>query len=269
MGKESPFPRYERPPVVETVYSVQFDPIAAQSVRIAQYWPFVKEVYKDIGVAQRLPAVFEPAYLTPNFQPLTISFEQDNRVVFDGQSHLLQLQSDRFLMNWRKTSASSSYPGFDKNFPQFKDQLGRFSKYCRDEKLGELSFNQLELTYVNFIENLSVEKQLDFSHIFVDHFIDSSSNRFLSNPESFNWNTSYKMPNGLGRLHTLANTVSLPDKPEGTQIIRVELTARGRPERFVEGEFDRWFQCAHEWVVRGFSDLVSGEFQKKHWGRIS
>ena len=264
MGKESPFPVYEQPPVVETVYSVQFDPLAAQSVRIAQYWPLAKDRYKNIGVAQRLPAVFEPTYLAPNFQPLTISFEQDNRVVFDGQSYLLQLQNDRFLMNWRKTATSSPYPGFNKNFPQFKEELGRFSKYCHNEQLGELSFNQLELTYVNFIENVGFGQQ-DFSHIFVDHYIASSGDRFLPNPESFNWSTSYKIPNGFGRLHTAANTVFVPDKPDGTQIIRVELTARG----FVKGEFDRWFECAHEWVVKGFSDLVSVEFQQKHWGRIS
>ena len=267
MNKESDYPIYENPPVAETVFSVQFEGLPAQSVLLAQYWPRVKNAFPKIGVAQPLPTVFEPEFLTPNFQPLTISFEQDNRVVLDGGSYLLQVQSNRFLLNWRKNSTTQDYPGFEINFPKFKNELERFRSFVAEEEIGDIAkFNQLELTYVNIFDVPRDNGSASFSGIFKDHCPRLMENRYLDEPEIMNWNSSYKMSNGAGRLHISSNAGFVIANDGARLQMRVELTARGNSKDDGVSAFDEWFGIAHSHVVKGFADVIDHEFQKSEWG---
>jgi uncharacterized protein (TIGR04255 family) len=270
MGKESVFPVYNEPPVVETVFSVQFEGLPAQSVRLSQYWPNVRDRYPKIGVAPPLPTVFEPTFLTPNFQPLTISFEQDNRVVLDGDDYLLQFQSNRFLLNWRRSSGSSQYPGFVANFPRFKAELNEFQSFVHGDGIGEIqSFNQLELTYVNIFDVPNDSGAADFGGIFRDHCRNYSGDRYLPAPEIMNWNSSYKMEENNARLHVSSNAFFSGVESGSKLQIRVELTARGKPAEPSVVAFDSWFENAHSYVVKGFADVIDNNFQVQKLGRTT
>ena len=69
------------------------------------------------------------------------------------------------------------------------------------------------------------------------------------------------MPNNKGRLHALLRLAV--NKESKDQIMIFELTARG----FSSENMSDWFDMAHEWIVRGFSDLTNDTIQKTIWKR--
>jgi uncharacterized protein (TIGR04255 family) len=270
MAVSSTFPIYKNPPVAETVFSVQFEGLPAQSVRLSQYWPKVRNRFPNIGVAPPLPTVFEPQYLTPSFQPLSVSFDQDNRVILEGDDHLLQIQSNRFLFNWRRSSPSTSYPGFEVNFPRFKDEFDGFRSFAKSDGIGEIQgFNQFELTYVNIFDIQQKPDGFDFSGIFRDHYLSDSGDRYLPAPELLNWSSSYKMQGDFGRLHVSSNAVFSVVGNNPKIQMRVELTARGPTAANPIVGFDEWFNEAHSHVVKGFEDLIDADFQRTTLGRVT
>ena len=83
-------------------------------------------------------------------------------------------------------------------------------------------------------------------------------------PENAGWSMQFKMPDGLGRLHTgVQRVLTMPRKNEA---IRFALTARGCPAEKEEKHLEKWFKTAREWIVRGFCDLT-GRFADELWGR--
>ena len=69
-----------------------------------------------------------------------------------GESdYLIQVQKDRFLLNWRSIqNTDSQYPYFESFFEKFKKEWGKFESYI-SEKSGNISLRHYELTYVNHL----------------------------------------------------------------------------------------------------------------------
>jgi uncharacterized protein (TIGR04255 family) len=273
MLKESSLPNYERPPLVETVFSAQFDPLNATSLHIAQFWSLIRSSFDKIAPQPPLPSIIEPEVLPTSSQPISIflnSDQNDARVFVSSsdETRLIQIQRDRFLFNWRSQPHNTNYPRFEKNYQEFLGLLEKFSQFCINENLGSLIFNQFELTYVNLIFEdktgvIAPEKQL-----FPDHEFRASVDRFLPFPEISNWSSSFKLPEKNGRLHISMQRAFTPDEQARlVPVIRVDLTARGMPVHKTTTYMDDWFSLAHEWVVKGFADIVSVDVQKASWGR--
>jgi hypothetical protein len=138
-----------------------------------------------------------------------------------------------------------------------------FREFVSGENLGELGVRQLELTYVNLIPEGSIP---DKEPVFIDHVRQSSLTRFLPVPESFEWRTSYLLPDNCGRLHMLAS--SAREIATGDPLRRLEMIARGINDASAEGDLRNWFDLAHEWVVRGFADVTTERMQTEVWRRI-
>jgi len=47
----------------------------------------------------------------------------------------------------------------------------------------------------------------------------------------------------------------------------LELTAKGLGEEKTNEAIRSWFDLAHEWIVRGFTELTEEEVQKTIWKR--
>jgi hypothetical protein len=53
-------------------------------------------------------------------------------------------------------------------------------------------------------------------------------------------------------------------RKDAKEILRVSITARGRPVSSELHDIEDWFDLGHEWIVRGFADITTGEMHK-HW----
>lgn len=101
-------PKYNNPPVVETVIGVQFPELRGfHAAHFGLYWETIRDRYAKVENRptlepdrERFPR--QPIPLLPAIQALQRM--PTNRVWFTdtSDSQLIQLQSDRFLFNWRQ-----------------------------------------------------------------------------------------------------------------------------------------------------------------------
>jgi uncharacterized protein (TIGR04255 family) len=264
----SSLPDYHNPPINEVVFGIQFKPLNLKSPHIGFFWEkLTKEEYPEYKEMPTLPHIVEP-FDSPNVLPSPFAIESFElpplpRLFFINKirNHLIQIQPDRFLQNWRKLRNEDNYPRYDNLFPQFVSSYELFKSFTIEQNLGELKPDQYELTYVNHIPRGEAWRSLkDIDKIFPE-FQCKTEGRFLNEPEDVSWRKVFRLPDKKGRLHVslqLATSKELKD-----QIMVFNLTVRG----FAPDNMSEWFGMAHEAIVRGFADLTNDTIQSTIWKR--
>lgn len=263
--------RFAHPPVVEVVCSVLFNSqtLPLQTAHFGLYWALIRDEFTQTSDNAPIAPAIEQASLVPAAVQVELGdLPPLRRVWFTNANgnNLIQIQDDRFLFNWKRAlDSTEEYPSYDKIIVEFKRHLEVFKKFVADEGIGNVEFRQFELTYVNLIKP-GEEPTTHYGDVLVDHFCRNDHARFLPKADLINWNTSYSLPAAQGRLHVTARTAIR--KRDQSQMLRLELTARGIPSSTDGDGVVRWFDLAHEWITHGFADSTSPDFHKK-WGRIS
>ena len=266
-------PEFERPPVNEVVFGVQFEPLKTlHAAHLGLYWNRVRERYPN--TEEQIPV----AHLVEKFEPVTSRQPEGDIVIEVGSPPLVprcwyldesklqltQVQPDRFLRNWRQIEGKEAYPRFKFLFERFREEWQGFLKFLEDERIGTPAVDQCELTYINHIpQGEGWTEPSDFPRI-LSVWAGNRSSSFLPNPELVNWRVSYLLPNQRGRLHVqMKQAIRSRDR---RPVIVLDLTARGSPKSQYADDISSWFDLAHEWIVRGFTELTTPEMHKT-WGR--
>ena len=149
----------------------------------------------------------------------------------------------------------------------FRDNLLNFESFLHENDLGNIRPVQYEMTYINHIEQKDNWATLGgMGNIFPDFSWRIDQGRFLPEPEAVNWKTIFLLPNRAGRLYvTINNGIRVHDKQP---VMNLEVTARGMPDNLSKEAMWGWFDIAHEWIVRGFTDLTSDYVHKNIWKRL-
>jgi uncharacterized protein (TIGR04255 family) len=256
-------PSYVDPPVSEVVIGVQFAPIEELlAPHVGRYWNTVRDVlqraeeHAPVGHIveqfreERSPEIRLEALTKP---PLPRSWFLDL-----AGSRLVQLQRDRFLYNWRRTSASGVYPRYPTIKQAFFGFWAGFLAFLQQENLPLPTVDQCELTYVNHIRHDQAWKSMEDLGSVFSCIAWSPRGTFLPTPEGVRWDMRFLLPENQGRLYAEAVPARLVS--ENVSIIRFSLTARGMPHGAPDDRsLSAWYDLAHEWIVRGFSELVSVE----------
>jgi uncharacterized protein (TIGR04255 family) len=270
---KAPLPDFADPPVVEVALSVQIEPLAQLSTQdLAVYWLEVlgKDNYKW-REAVAIPSAFE--WFGIPQQPPSIEFSVQHletppphRALFlnPDETHLLQLQRDRFVRNWRK--GREPYPRYEFIRTSFREQFERLCKFIEDRKLGSCVPNQCEVTYVNHIPwGRDGQPSENLSEV-ITMWTAETSDSFLGKPEQVDLAARYVITDAgrpIGRLHVAANPRYRADDLQ--PILALTLTARGRPEEGMDGMM-KFMELGHEQIVRGFASITTLAMHKK-WGR--
>ena len=261
---------YKRPPVVEVIFGVQFDLGGGGRLKtadIGRYWALVKKEFPVVEEAVPIPSVREifdskesVAYELMALPPLRRTWFFD-----ESRKNLIQIQEDRFIFNWKQEKGENDYPRYEKLIQSFNRHLEHFLGFLSSElAIQNVIMLQYELTYVNHIGNQGELSLVSQSELLIDHSRDKSKNRFLPEVDSFDWKSSYLLPDNSGRLHITA--LSAIDSSTGGRLVRLDMTARGFPNNTTYESRSAWFNQAREWIVRGFADSVADELQL-FWGR--
>lgn len=265
--------KYSNPPVVEVVCGVMFAQGAIQAAHIGSYWNSIREDFPKVEEAAPLSPILEDQATTGLvFEWSTLPPPRRVWLFNADGSHLIQIQSDRFLFNWKHTLGASGYPSYQVVVAEFEKHLHSFVAFMRDKCGVDLSYRQFEMTYVNHImkdNGLPSTRELS---VLVDHVCRESSERFLPEAENFNLSKSFLLPEGAGRLHIVAQTTG--SNASNDRLLRLDLVARGIPADVGEGEIadkarKQWFDLAHEWITQGFADITCLDVQKNIWKRTS
>ena len=179
---------------------------------------------------------------------------------------LVQLQGDRFCVNWRKLKPGDVYPRYEYMRERFAARWREFCRFVKAEGGEAPRVELLEMTYVNHIfrdEGWASPK--DIGEVFPAVSFHEESD-FLPPPATLGSNMVFDILGPKGRLHVSCRHARLMEG-ERKELFRLELVARGRPEASGTRNLLIWFAKAREWIVRGFADLTNKDTQAKQWGR--
>ena len=259
----SSLPSFKNPPINEVVCGVRFHP--SDNFRIPHIGLLWERFRSDYPIIQHAPPLVsakgEITIDTASGVPLP-------RVWFINKEddQLIQFQVDRFYFNWRRRK--NDYPRYSYVIKQFEYLWDIVVTFFNEFNYGELNPIECELSYINHIpKGEGWDTINDLSKIFSDFTWNQVAERFLPEPENVTWQTNFKLPEDSGHLTvSLKQAIRTEDK---APLIVFELTARGPAESNVKDSILKWFDLAHEWIVRGFVDLTTQEIQTKVWERVN
>lgn len=268
--EERSLPLYDSPPVIETVLGFQFLPIDRFSLlHLGLFWSSVKQDYPKFQIKPPLnPIVEQFEYLKVPAQVLELDLVKEPEVrcwlIDQRENHLVQIQKDRFHFNWKKVTGDEIYPKYDTCRPRFRREWERFSQFLVDEKLGSAQVTQCEVTYVNHLEmGLGWNSYSELHKVFTG-LASMSDRKLLREPEHLSLNYVYVIPGKKGRLHIDVRPGIR--REGGTQIIQLQMTARGKPASNQLDDLLGWLDLGHEWIVNGFTDFTT-QYMHTIWGR--
>lgn len=182
----------------------------------------------------------------------------------DSKTRLIQVQNNRFIINWRKITGEENYPHYDTFRPRFEKEWRRFCQFLEVEEVSIPEIEQCEMTYVNHMEiNDDIKYYGEIYKVF-NIWSKLPPGSFLPEPEVARFSTKYVMPEERGRLHVdLAPQIRRRD---GKEILQLKLTARGKPNSSGLEDIITWFDLGHEWIVKGFTELTTTKMHNL-WGR--
>ncbi|WP_251708910.1 TIGR04255 family protein [Hydrogenophaga intermedia] len=256
--------KFDRPPVIEVVCGVSFSiPKPIKTAHIGLYWSKVSDDFPRCEDAAPIALVIEgqgvpdSADLNLQVEPVDLPPLRRTWLVSEPGTHLIQLQEDRFLYNWKRDSTEATYPSYPNVIAEFRRQWARYREFLCKE-VAEPTLTQLEMTYWNFWEG-GPEYLRDLTW-------QEPKSRFLPAADAINFRSLYSLPDGAGRMHVVASTAR--HAKSGKKGMRFELTARGAPKDLSQSGIDSWFDLAHEWITQGFADLITDEASQL-WGRTA
>jgi uncharacterized protein (TIGR04255 family) len=266
------YPDYRNPPVIEVVLGTQFAPLVGFSAALlGVYWGTIRGTFErtqehppvahmvELDELREGPSQLEVGVLLRPPLPRTWFVTSD-------ETQIIQLQGDWFLRNWRKVHAEQVYPRFPSIKEAFLSQWSQFKSFLEQQGLPAPQVDQCEVTYVNIIrKGEGWESLADVGDLFTT-LRWSTRFGFLPEPESLRWGAKFRLPENLGRMHV--DIVPAFEAPTNNLVLRFTLTARGVPgDAADEKSLDAWYGVAHEWIVKGFADLVGGTTDRL-WGKV-
>jgi len=262
-------PDYDRPPVVETVLGVQFEPIANfGNAQLGAFWKTLdQQEWGSVTDAPALEPQFEQFGEVSDWLPqLRIRVSQDlrSRLQIKNKTgdRMIQIQNSRVHFNWLGTG--TAYPRYRKVREGFGTVLDQFRDFIARQQLGEFKPNQWEVTYINKIPKGTVWETPSDWHFFrwlgavptVPGLIDG---------ESFSGEWHFIIPDARGRLHAhwQHGRAAASTEADVQEAIWLTFTTRGP----LEGEqppFDG-LDLGHTTIVNAFRNSMTNE-ANSYWG---
>ena len=188
--------------------------------------------------------------------------------MFSADNHLLQIQSDWFAYNWRKSATRPAYERYEAGRERFRAYLEKFSEFLEADLGAGLQPVQCEITYVNHIALRGPTAAAGpLGAVLRD--VQPSAGAYLPEPHDAEFSSRYEMhaEDVVGRLHVSARTAAVNRDSDALRVV-LTLTARGAPASGDLSGVLRFVDSGREWIVRGFEDLTTSEMQDR-WGKRS
>jgi uncharacterized protein (TIGR04255 family) len=260
---------YPSPPIVELAISAQFSPLTRLSAgHFGLFWHEIGTDWTDPHDAPPIEDRYElfdrsrSPGLRLQLRPirLPLRFAVGHKL----KDRLVQLQSTRFCLNWRKRD--QTYPSYKRLINEFQDLFGRFDNFSVRHGLDPLVINQWELTYIDaFPKGEEWQTPADWGRILPGLFGDLFSTDGLSLAlahRAAEW--SYEIQPKRGRLH-LSAALGRVDGDDRDSLL-LTTTARGPVGKNDAASLRAGLDLGHDLAYAVFDRVVSDE-TKKRWER--
>ena len=266
--------QFARPPLVELALAAQFAPLdKLQGPELGLWWAQIRDRFPVVERYAPRPTALEllgEPTSAPQVQfalsdvpplPLFWFLSADKTV-------LIQLQQNRFVVNWRKTDNDQEYPQYSNIRSVFEKEFERFTTFVDSEGVGDILVDQCEITYINHMfagdgwENLS-QMQRVFT-VWASNYAESVALPLEDARFTVRYSLADEHGAPLGRLHVTAEPAyRIEDRKP---MIVMTLTARGRPDGSALPGVMRFLDKGHEAALRAFTSITTQAMQQL-WGR--
>jgi len=271
--------KYKNPPVVETVLSVQFNPLANFGAgQLGSYWKELGADWPDVTDTHAVEPVFERFKTARAWESAAfgVKFSQQVDVRLQvrnaAKDRMIQVQNGRFFYNWLG-AADGTYPSYELVQPEFEEKWKKFREFVvsaseensvqpNHVQPNHVQPNQWEVIYVNHIPRGTVWDQLsDLPGVLT----------FLKQPPLSAPNLSLKSVGGEWQFEiapkkgALYLTVGMKEKNDVANVV-MTLLARG-PISENTSSLDEGFELGHQTITEAFDRLTSASAQE-YWGII-
>ncbi len=243
-------PSYKNPPVNEVVCGMRFKTTEQPRIPyIGLLWGKFKDKYPNVQHASPLALragqlLIDSATGTPIPRIWFIN---------DAGDELFQFQGDGFYFNWRRRK--DVYPRFSHIMPQFLYFYDVIEEFYKEFQLGEIEPIEYELTYINHILVGSGWESIDdLPKVFSRLNWEQEENQFLPYPSDIAWNATFLLPEEKGRLAVNLKKGTLAENKMPVLLFEFKTIGIDSPENL-----KKWFELAHEWIIKGFTDLTTPE----------
>ena len=251
----SPSPPYLAVPLNEIAFGVRFVAPDFDLVHFGQYFETVKEAFSE---RQMVPSIAIPQF--PAFGAQTIQISTLPRLWLVRESRLIQLQTDRFIYNWRRVDDSpEKYPGFVKIFAEFRERWSAFIAFSRDAFKIPLKVAELSLTYVNQIH--------DDGSIAAPIFEFRNDNLDMPAPELWVSQLRFAYPEANMKITVGARPAIHLATQAPVEQLDMTVESISAPANDAAAIID-WYEQAHTLVHHTFKTLIHADWRKK-WGFVS
>jgi len=261
----STLPDFKKPPVVEVAISVYFKPlIGMKTVRFGEFWLANRKEYPKFE--DSVPLIENVNDISQLGDLAQISSLKRVFLITEDDRYLMQIQQNAFVHNWRKVRDSDEYPHFEKACDKFRVQFATFNQFVIGNNNGTLSATRYEVTYVNhlFEDAVPYVGLLD-KWVSIVCLQPKNKRSLLPEPRTVNSDIWFDLPRDSGSLRVSMKEVTRAvDK---RNVLQIEMTATGKANPDLSN-LDEWLNVAHEWIVKGFTEITTDEAHKK-WERTA
>jgi uncharacterized protein (TIGR04255 family) len=274
MKNPVPLPTFSKPPLTEVVLSLQFASLGnLKGLHLGLFWKKFRKEYPDVSEMHPIQTVFEKFGVpqsAPAFQLEAFMTPPMPRYWFEkkGTPDLLQIQHDRLVHNWRIADGSSDYPRYHRVKAKFEKELLAFSNWLESENLGQIIPNQCEVTYTNLIDDGTPEFLHSSLSRFTPLLTDEITEDMPSQLEDVTANSRFiffRDQKPAGRVYVQFQPVFR--QTDLRPAIKLEITARGKPDGETLSDALSFLDFEHEQVVKTFVAVTTEEMHKV-WGRV-
>lgn len=249
-------PDFGRPPVVEVVAGIQFEPQEClrpfETAALRDLW---REAYPLVQEQPPLPPTIETY---PGGEPAFQVFvgPPPTRLWFltGDLDSLVQLQPDQLHVNWRAMDEGNRYPRWDWVRDRFEARVREVFRFVQERTDREPAIRQVEVTYINAIE-LDDGTPAGLDRLFAQ-WSTVSSQHYLGVPRQFKATLVFDI-DGMGRPPVRLYVDAGPGtRPSGVPSSFLTLTVRGAPLKETVDSALQFAEEAHEHIVRSFAELT-------------
>ncbi len=248
-------------PLVEVVIGIDFEDIDwFQTTHFGLYWGSIGDRYP---ISEDQPPI---GSLKIDLHEIGLPPLRRTWFISEDQSTLIQLQSNKFLLNWRRTT-DVEYPRFSILKKKFFQELMGFKEFLSGFSEQEFDFviKGCELSYINIIDDHEDWGNLENVTKLLPHIDWRNANaEFLGVPRQFSWSSEFEISDEMV-LRTLAKSVARKTSEGKKRAIQLDLNVTGLNVERTEDGLSSWFDEAHDTVINGFKDLTPKEAREEWW----
>jgi uncharacterized protein (TIGR04255 family) len=153
METEQTFPSYSRPPLDEVAADMQFTSLPLKAADIGAFHALIAADYPRTLDVPTLPPSFEPVgpgFVLPFGIGIGIGADLPRSwFISEDDEHVVQLQPDRLIVNWRMRPHGGPYPRYAEVRRRFVAAHEALATFVHQKGYPDTVPNQCDLTYFN------------------------------------------------------------------------------------------------------------------------